>query len=124
LLSEPPGFFAAKWFHALGYLSAVGLLATGVWWRRRNEADPIARQQRQAAVNTRQDIASATSVAAISHAIRQLVATRGPGNRRAEIDALLAQCDAAQYSRSEPQPCELEALRSSALELLARRGAS
>ena len=124
LVSEPLGFFAAKWFHALGYLSAVGLLATGVWWRRRNEADPIARQQRQAAVNTRQDIASATSVAAISHAIRQLVATRGPGNRRAEIDALLAQCDAAQYSRSEPQPCELEALRSSALELLARRGAS
>lgn len=123
LVSRPSHSVHTRWFHAFGYLSAFGILGLGVLWRRRREADPGARQQRLTLISARRGVSAATSVATISHAMRQLIAALGVGELRDDVDALLARCDAAQYSRSEPQTSELETLRETALELIARRGA-
>ena len=114
--SSLPG--GSWWFHAIAYAGALALLFGSSAMRRRRETDPALRARTTLVTNARATVAKAASVADVSQTVRQLVAALGAGAMRDEVDGLLADCDAAEYSRSALDPEALAALRERAQRLI------
>lgn len=123
LLIPESGRFGGYRTHAAIYTGSLAMILLG-WWRRQvAQADPQLQQQRKAIKQDIQSIHSAArlprqeAAAQIATALRRL-SSQSAGERRDQIDRLLAECDAVAYAPvgTDTQPLD-GTLHQSASEL-------